>query len=94
MENTLKDMFCVKEQKVTSHKGSVDHNGEFLFECQTDGCDRFVKFPADTDPAAFEETLVKHEAANAGQISLEGQEIKLAELIAGGNAEEVQPAQE
>ncbi len=88
-ETILKDIFCAKEQAVTSHKGYVDSNGEFVFSCQSEGCDRFVKFPADTTPEQFAELLAKHEAHNTGQISLEKQQAKLMGLVAA--QEESQP---
>lgn len=95
----MKDIFCANCQKVTPHKGSVDANGEFLFECQnelepavaaSEGveakpavlCTRFVKFPADTTPETFATYLNAHQASNAGQVKIEVQEKRLADLLA------------
>ncbi len=81
MADLVKEIFCAKEQKVTLHRGAVDSNGEFVFACQTPDCGRFVKFPADVTPEAFNKLLIAHEAQNKGQVSIEQQERKLAELL-------------
>lgn len=78
MADLTKQIFCANEQKVTSHKGEVDGNGEFVFTCD---CGRFLKFPKDTTPEQFNELLTAHEEANTGQVSQAEQEKKLAELI-------------
>jgi uncharacterized Zn finger protein len=88
-----KDIFCAKEQKVTSHKASVDGNGEFLFECETPDCGRFIKFPADTTPEQFDIYIKAHEESNTGQVSLEEQEKKLAELLGIDTNENATPVQ-
>lgn len=83
MKEVIKDIFCAKEQKITPHKGVVDHNGEFVFYCTSEGCDRFKKFPAGTTPEKFTEMIKKHEEQNQGQISIEEQNKKLEALIEG-----------
>jgi hypothetical protein len=75
----MKDVFCTKEQKVTEHKASLSPDGEFVFTCQTEGCGRFIKFPADTEN--LDELLVTHEEVNTGQVSIEAQEKKLADFL-------------
>ena len=77
-----KDIFCANEQLVTTHDASVDSNGEFVFTCQT--CGRFVKLPADLEPAQMEELLAKHEEANTGQVSIEASE-KTLDALLGSN---------
>jgi hypothetical protein len=99
----MRDLFCAKCQKVTPHKGVVDANGEFLFTCQTIldpaelpgevvRCDRFIKFPADTTPVAFEELVTAHELGNTGQVILDGQE-KILSLILENKTAEVESAE-
>lgn len=82
----MKDLFCVNEQLVTPHEGAVDGNGEFIFTCSIPECGRFVKFPADTDKDSFKVLVEKHEENNIGQVNIEIQQAKLAELI--GSEEE------
>lgn len=77
----MKNIFCANEQKLTPHKATVDANGEYVFTC---ACGRFLKLPADTKD--FEKVFAVHEKANTGQVSIEAQEKKLAELM-----EEVEP---
>lgn len=56
-------------------------------------CDRFLKFPADTTVEDFPTLLQKHQEANQGQVSLEGQEVKLQEFIDAPSAPvDTQPA--
>jgi hypothetical protein len=75
-----KDLFCAKEQEVTPHKVAVDMNGDFLFACESEGCDRFVKFPGDLSPDELEQRMADHHENNAGQVSLEDQSKKLENL--------------
>jgi hypothetical protein len=82
MPELTKDIFCAKDQIVTPHKGAIDAGGEFVFTCQNEGCDRFIKLPADTDPQDFNTFVEAHKAANEGQVSIEAQEKKLAEIMA------------
>ena len=88
MANLTKDIFCSKDQILTPHKGEIDANGEFLFTCQNEGCDRFIKLPSDTTPEDFNSLAEAHKAANEGQVSVEAQEKKLAEIM---TAEPVKP---
>lgn len=76
-----KDIFCAAEQTTTPHQGSVDGNGEFVFTCLTEGCGRFVKFPADTTPEAFEALVATHEVTNSGQVDISKQQDKLKALL-------------
>jgi hypothetical protein len=77
----MKDIFCAKCQTVTPHKGSVDGNGEFVFECQTKDCDRFIKFAAGIKKSTLQDLLTSHQEANQGQVSVEAQEKTLADLL-------------
>jgi len=77
----MKHLFCARCQAITEHAGSVDMNGEFVFRCQTESCDRFIKFPSDIDATAFNELALKHKAANEGQVSLEEQEARLDTIL-------------
>lgn len=86
----LKDIFCANCQIVTSHNGEVDGNGEFVFTCQNlltnakgeeSICERFVKFPADVKKEEFPVLVEAHKDANEGQVSLEKQNEKLADLL-------------
>ena len=81
MPELTKDIFCSKHQAVTPHKGEIDANGEFVFTCQNEDCDRFVKLPADTTPEDFNNFVKVHEKSNEGQVSIEAQEKKLAEIL-------------
>lgn len=92
----MKDLFCARCQTVTPHQGAVDANGEFLFTCQNEVldnggqvvlCERFIKFPADTDKEQFAVLAEKHRVQNVGQVSLEAQEAKLDEIL--GDTSEV-----
>jgi len=74
-----KDIFCAACQKVTSHKGEVDGNGEFVFTCEV--CGRSLKFSKDTTPEQFNKLLTAHEAVNTGQVSQAEQEAKLKALL-------------
>ena len=77
----MEQIFCAKCQTVTEHKVSVDGNGEFLFECQTADCGRFIKLPADFPGETIEDYMTAHQEANTGQVSIEDQEKKLAEML-------------
>lgn len=87
-----KDIFCAKCQGVTSHRGEVDQNGEYVFYCTNviDGveCDRFFKLPATTTTEEFKAQLTVHEESNVGQVSIEAQEKALAEMMAGDEVKE------
>ena len=51
-------------------------------------CDRFVKLPAETTPEDFNKFTEVHQVSNEGQVSVEAQEKKLAEIM---TAEPVKP---
>lgn len=91
MANITKDIFCTKDQIITPHKGEIDANGEFVFTCQNEGCDRFIKLPADTDPESFKTFVEVHQASNEGQVSIEAQEKKLAEIMGTEPAKPEEP---
>lgn len=85
MEEIKKDIFCAKCQEVTSHRGEVDSNGEYIFYCTNTvedvECDRFLKLPATMTKTEFNERLTVHEESNKGQVSIEAQEKMLAEMV-------------
>lgn len=69
----MKDLFCTKCAKVTSHTGHIDGNGEYLFFCTEVMVEdahgnqvghHFVKFPAVKDAAELEYLIAKHEEVN------------------------------
>lgn len=78
-------IFCANCQAVTTHRMSVchDRNGqhELLATCD---CGRALKFPEPMidDRAAFDAHLAAHHAANAGAVSAEQEQAKLAEYDA------------
>lgn len=75
------NIFCAKDQEITEHEASIDQNGEFLFECLTKDCGRFLKLPLDFPSESLEEYLANHHDVNLGQVSLEEQEKKLDEML-------------
>lgn len=81
MAELFKDLFCARCQQVTSHKGEVDSNGEFLFTCTVSECGRFIKFPGDTNIEEFNKLVEVHQETNVGQVDLEKQNEKLAVLL-------------
>lgn len=94
-----KDIFCSRCQEVTSHKGEIDSNGEYLFTCtnvisnpdeDVVVCDRFIKYPADITRKEFESKVVEHHEQNVGQISLEEQQKKLLELVGETDSEDIE----
>lgn len=97
-EVLTRDIFCAAEQTTTPHSGEVDDNGEFVFTCTTEGCGRFVKFPADVeDPEHFAALVELHEVHSAGQVTKAKQQEKLKALLTVDsvslqNAEVEQPA--
>ena len=82
----MKNAFCTKEQETTQHKVSLDTNGDFVFTCQTKDCERFFKLAGSTETKDIDGLLKKEEEANKGQISVEEQEKKLAQIT--GEAED------
>jgi len=92
-------IFCSNCQIETPHAGVIDGNGEYVFTCQTDGCGRFIKLPADYPIASVNSYFDQHAQANIGQVSVEAQEKKLAEIMASPSVSteatpnEVNPAQ-
>jgi hypothetical protein len=88
----MKNIFCAKCQEVTPHKGTLSPSGEFVFHCQNvmeeDGYGRqvghsFLKFPADTTPEQLDELIQKERENAEGQVSVEAQEARLAEMLDG-----------
>jgi len=81
-----KNIFCANEQEITSHKVTVDTNGELLFTCE---CGRFVKLPGDTQKAEITKALDRHEEANQGQVTQaaveEQNQAKLTKLLDSEN---------
>lgn len=81
------DAFDAKLQAVVTHVVTVDGNGEFLF--QSTESDAFFKLPATEDKEELMGLIERHEEANTGQISVEGQEKLLEELFGDVEDEEV-----
>lgn len=40
-------LFCARCEVLTQHSLRTDHNEEFVAECLTSDCGRFLKFPKD-----------------------------------------------
>ena len=90
MEELRKDIFCAAEQLIAPHQGSVDGNGEFVFKCLSEGCDRFIKFASNTGAEVFAQLLQNHQDHNTGQVSVDKQNKRLAELL-GATPQEQEP---
>lgn len=71
-------VFCAGEQKEIDHVVSVSDSGEWVFECS--GCGRVLKFAANLSGDQVNALLATHKEANAGQITKESLEAKLADL--------------
>ena len=74
-------VFCANCQEETEHVASVnDRTGdELLLECET--CGRVLKFPLSVTQEELVALLSDHQEANAGQVTKESQDKKIAELL-------------
>jgi hypothetical protein len=74
-----KEAFNVRTQQMEMAVVTVDNNGEFVFTFD-DGS--FFKLPATVESKEeVDELLAKHEEQNTGQVTVEAQEKKLAEIL-------------
>lgn len=60
-----KTIYCTKCAAETAHEATVER-GDIVFTCTSEGCDRFMKFPADITPAELQAAVAAHKAANTG----------------------------
>lgn len=60
-----KTIYCTKCAADTPHDAAVER-GDIVFTCSTDGCGRFLKFPADITAEDLQAAVAAHKAANTG----------------------------
>ncbi len=68
-----KTVYCAKCKKETTHQASVER-GDIIFACQSEGCDRFVKFPATLSAVDLQAAISDHKKANEGLQYIETEE--------------------